>query len=93
MRKAGSDLRIAMIFAAITFVALLVALLLALFTQSAEPTLVAVRVFAPGDMENVLACGEYATADANSVTVTKENGATETRPWAEVGKVSAVRSC
>lgn len=82
-----------MFCAAITVVALIAALLLVLFTQSAKPAPLTVEIMAPGEPENRLVCGVYATANEDGITVTKPDKATETTPWAEVGKVNAVRSC
>lgn len=52
--------------------------------------LLTVEVFAPGEIEDRLVCGEYTTADEDGITVIKGGRSTDTGPWAEVGEMTAV---
>lgn len=91
--QARKDLKTAVYIAGIAVLLILSAVLLVFNTQLTQPTSLTVKVLAPGDIENVLVCGKYASANNNGITVTNKDGGLVTKPWAEVGKVNPVRSC
>ncbi|MFF0904008.1 UNVERIFIED_CONTAM: hypothetical protein RF653_10070 [Kocuria sp. CPCC 205316] len=93
IQQARRDLKWAMAFALATVLAILAALALIITPLLNDPTPLIVQVLAPGEIENVLVCGEYKSAGANGISVTNEDGGLVTTRWGEVGKVNAVRSC
>lgn len=93
INQARMDLKIAMGIAGLAVALILGTVILVFDTQLTESAPLTVEVFAPGEPANRLVCGVYATADEDGITVTKSDKSTDTRSWAEVGKVTAVRSC
>ncbi|MDQ0871089.1 hypothetical protein QFZ70_003562 [Arthrobacter sp. V1I9] len=91
--QARMDLKVAMGLAGLAVLMILLTVLFVLFTQLEKPVPVTVQVFAPGEIENVLVCGKYASANADGISVTKPDGGLVINPWTEVGKVTAVKSC
>lgn len=91
--QARRDLKTAMYIAGFAVLLILGAVLLVFNTQLTQPASLTVKVLTPGNIENVLVCGKYASADTKGITVTNKDGGLVTKPWAEVGKVNPVRSC
>jgi hypothetical protein len=91
--QARMDLKIAMGLAGLAVIVVLITVLFVFFTQLDKPVPLTVKVFAPGEIENMLVCGKYATANADGISVTKPDGGLVIKPWTEVGKVTAVKSC
>jgi hypothetical protein len=89
---ARDDLKYAVLAAGGTVLAIVVALVIVLGTQLAEPAPLQVKVM-PKVGDDAITCGTYKSADTKGITVTDKDKKPVTTAWSDIKTVDAVRGC